>query len=105
VIGDLISPFKAAVGIDYKSFENRLLRAIHMRFSVPPELGADDTALIKRGDTFAAFFEATQLAGFAIEEARRFFGTPRGVSVPNLTPLPAMEAQAQYLERFRLLCV
>src|SRR5690242_5635199 len=105
VVGDLISPFKAAVGIDYKSFEHRLLRAIHIRFSVPPELTAEDTGLIKRGDTFAAFFEATQLAGFVIEEARRFFGTPRGVTIPKLTPLPAMEAQEQYLERFRLLCV
>src|SRR4051812_13932992 len=30
VIGDLISPFKAAVGIDYKSFENTLMRAIRI---------------------------------------------------------------------------
>src|ERR1700694_4059255 len=31
VIGDLISPFKTAVGLDYKAFENRLVRAIHIR--------------------------------------------------------------------------
>ena len=32
VIGDLISPFKAAVGLDYKAFENRLMGAVHLRF-------------------------------------------------------------------------
>src|SRR5258705_13494036 len=29
VIGDLISPFKAAMGLNYKSFEERIQRAIH----------------------------------------------------------------------------
>src|SRR5262247_3244415 len=38
VIGDLISPFKAAVGLDYKSLELRLSRAIHIRFGLQPEL-------------------------------------------------------------------
>src|SRR5919204_1150595 len=31
VIGDLISPFKTAVGLNYKAFERRLLAAIHER--------------------------------------------------------------------------
>ena len=35
VVGDLISPFKAAIGLDYKAFENRLLAAIHARFGLP----------------------------------------------------------------------
>ena len=42
VIGDLISPFKAAIGIDYKALEERLQAAIHQRFGlsahVPPPL-------------------------------------------------------------------
>src|SRR5262247_3891045 len=38
VIGDLISPFKVAVGLDYKSLEQRLSRAIHIRFGLQPEL-------------------------------------------------------------------
>ena len=38
VIGDMISPFKAALGLDYRAFEDRLLRAIHVRFSLPPEV-------------------------------------------------------------------
>jgi 5'-deoxynucleotidase YfbR-like HD superfamily hydrolase len=105
VIGDLISPFKAAVGIDYKALEKRLAGAIHMRFGLPAEIAAEDTALIKRADKMSAYFEATQLAGFTITEARKIFGVPRGVSVPRLNPLPVTEAQAQYLARFARLSV
>ena len=65
VIGDLISPFKAAVGLDYKALEQALLRAIHLRFGLPAELPATTTRLIKRADRPAAYLEATQLAGFS----------------------------------------
>jgi hypothetical protein len=104
VVGDLISPFKAAVGLDYKEFELRLNAAIHMRFGLPTRLPSETTELIKKADRVAAYFEATQLAGFAEKEARKFFGNPRGVRTPKLIPLATREAQAQYLERFRLLC-
>ena len=104
VVGDLISPFKAAVGIDYKDFENRLLAAIHIRFGLPTTLGTETNALIKRADTISAYFEATQLAGFSITEARRYFGTPpKGLTSPKLVTLPASEAQDRYVERFRQL--
>jgi 5'-deoxynucleotidase YfbR-like HD superfamily hydrolase len=106
VVGDLISPFKAAVGIDYKDFELGLLAAIHMRFGLPARAPADSALLIKKADTVAAFFEATQLAGFARTEALKYFGAPpRGVRTPRLAPLPAGEAQARFLERFRRLAV
>ena len=105
VIGDLISPFKAAVGIDYKALEKRLAGAIHVRFGLPAEMTVDEVALIKRADKMSAYFEATQLAGFTIPEARKFFGIPRGVAPPRLQPLPVPEAQALYLERFRRLSV
>jgi hypothetical protein len=39
VIGDLISPLKATVGIDYKDFESRLPAAIHIRSGPPPKTG------------------------------------------------------------------
>jgi hypothetical protein len=106
VVGDLISPFKAAVGLDYKDFENRLLAAIHIRFGLPAALAAETAALIKRADTICAYFEATQLAGFSVAEARRYFGTPpKGLKPPKLVTLPADEAQAGYLERFRQLAI
>jgi uncharacterized protein len=104
VVGDLISPFKAAVGIDYKDFELRLLAAIHIRFGLPAKLPAATTALIKRADQVSAFHEATQLAGFDVDEAKRYFGVPpKGVRFPKLVPLPTAEAQGMFLERFRKL--
>ena len=103
VIGDLISPFKAAVGIDYKAFEKRLDRAIHIRFGLAPENTPEEIALIKRTDRISAYFEAIELAGFTAPEARKFFGAPPQIAVPRLIPLPATEAQALYLERFRRL--
>lgn len=100
VVGDLISPFKAAVGLDYKSLENKLLAAIHLRFGLSAQLPEETTALIKRADKAAAYFEATQLAGFSSEEALEFFGPPRGLPQVKLLPLPAREAQKKFVERF-----
>jgi 5'-deoxynucleotidase YfbR-like HD superfamily hydrolase len=106
VIGDLISPFKAAIGLDYKAFELKLLEAIHRRFGLPPVLPERTTAAIKMADRVAAFFEATQLAGFTPLEANRHFGMPRGVPGPLKQRLDALdavsvaEAQAQFLARF-----
>jgi len=102
VVGDLISPFKTAVGFDYKDFELRLLTAIHIRFGLPPKAPAALLALIKKADRLSAYHEATQLAGFEPAEARRFFGPPpKALRAPRLTPLATPEAQAQFLERFR----
>ena len=103
VIGDLISPFKTAIGLDYKAFENRLSSAIHVRFGLPADAPSADVVLVKQADRISAYFEATQLAGFTREEAESFFGTPKGVSPPRLVPLPAPDAEAAYLDRFRRL--
>ena len=106
VIGDLISPFKAAVGIDYKDFERKLLAAIHIRFGLPPHTSDHVSALIKRADRISAFHEATQLAGFDVVEARNFFGRPPArLRTPKLVPLPTADAERQFLERFRRLSV
>ena len=104
VVGDLISPFKAAVGIDYKDFELRLLAAIHLRFGLPAKTPAPLSALFKKADILAAYYEATQLAGFEPSEARRYFGIPpKAFHPPRLVPLATAEAQALFLERFRRL--
>ena len=105
VIGDLISPFKAALSLDYRAFEAKLLAAIHIRFGIPPELPVDVTKLIKRADKIAAYYEATCLAGFSRSEARRFFGQPRGLSpalvnrLSHLSPLPAAQGEAEFLKQ------
>mgnify|MGYP001163272895 CR=1 FL=1 len=102
VIGDMISPFKAAIGGDYKTVEARLAQAIHLRFALPPVLPDSLKATIKRADQIAAYFEATVLAGFSQAEARRFFGQPRGFSPAELDLQPRSTAavQALFLERF-----
>ncbi len=109
VIGDMISPFKAALGLDYKDFEQRLERAIHIRFGLPAEVPRWVEQLIKRADRASAFIEATRLAGFSDAEAARFFGRPRGLKGANvdrllaLEPWPAERAREVFLERFRRL--
>jgi hypothetical protein len=104
VVGDLISPFKAAIGIDYKALELRLLAAIHLRFGVPALVPQTLAALFKKADRLSAFHEATQLAGFEETEACRLFGKPaKGLKTPRLTPLATAEAEALFLERFHRL--
>ena len=103
VIGDLISPFKNAIGLDYRAFENRLAAAINTRFGLPAELPIRAKSLIKKADHAAAYLEATQLAGFSAEEARRFFGSFRGTDRMTISPQPPGEAQASFLDRFRAL--
>jgi 5'-deoxynucleotidase YfbR-like HD superfamily hydrolase len=102
VIGDMISPFKAVMGGSYKECEQRLQRAIHLRFSLPADMPAGLKKDIKRADQIAAYFEATQLAGFSTAEATEFFGRPRGFSSDRLdfTPRSVTWAQNAFVKRF-----
>jgi 5'-deoxynucleotidase YfbR-like HD superfamily hydrolase len=103
VIGDMISPFKAALGLNYRSFEGRLEAAIHIRFGLPPKTPSAIKSVIKRADQACAFFEATQLAGFTAEESLVLFGRPPAGYSLTIEPAPAAAAQALYLARFHLL--
>ncbi len=103
VIGDLISPFKAVLGDEYKGVEARLQEAVHLRYSLPPRTTETLKRTIKHADSIAAYFEATTLAGFSQMEARKFFGTPRGFCVDqfSLDPCPAERAQKLFLATFK----
>ena len=103
VIGDMISPFKAALGSGYKDFEARLEAAIHVRYGLPPKTPQTIKTLIKKADKACAYFEATQLAGFTPKEALGFFGSPPPGYDLHIEPLPASMAQARYLERYQVL--
>jgi hypothetical protein len=111
VIGDLISPFKTAIGLDYKAFELRLMAAVHRRFGLPPALPAAIAAHVKRADRIAAYHEATGLAGFTVAEAEVYFGRPAGLpsalahDLSRLAPLPADTVQARFRARFDALTV
>ncbi len=103
VIGDMISPFKAILGDAYKDVEARLTEAIHLRFGLPARTPASLKRLIKRADHICAWYEATQLAGFSIEESDRFFGhPPPGISL-TLDPQPVEAAQAAFIGRYAAL--
>ncbi len=103
VIGDMISPFKSVVGGDYKQVEKRLESAIHQAFGLPAATPRELKARIKKADHIAAFFEATLLAGFTTGEAQKLFGQPRGITreMILIDPLPAIEAQKLFVQRFR----
>jgi uncharacterized protein len=107
VIGDMISPFKAVLGGDYKVVEKRLLAAIHIRFGLPPQLSAEIEQQIKNADRGAAYLEATELAGFAEAEAKRLFGRDPGLPEATrrdyLTPWNAAKAEKRFLARFKAL--
>lgn len=103
VIGDMITPFKAVIGPDYKTVEAALMRAIHLRVGLPAELPDSVAKLIKRADRIAAYLEATQLAGFAVTEARGFFGAPRVGTDIRIEPMSPNQAKQRYVDRFRLL--
>ncbi|MEM7189449.1 MAG: hydrolase, partial [Pseudomonadota bacterium] len=105
VIGDMISPFKAAIGIDYKAFEAKLEAAVHMRFGLPAVPAEPLKKLIKRADRASAWFEAVQLAGFTESEASKYFPRPRfkGAAEIRLIPQPTAKVQAAFLKRFELL--
>ena len=106
VIGDLISPFKAALSLDYKAFEARLLAAIHIRFGLPGELPAEIAKLIKRADKIAAYYEATRTCRiFGRGGAALFRSAARAeawlvAKLTRLTPLPAADSEAKFLKRF-----
>jgi uncharacterized protein len=75
-----------------------------LRFGLPAELPAELVALIKASDRAAAYLEATRLAGFSADEARRVFGAPPKFSAAiernYLVPWPADVAERRYLDRF-----
>lgn len=100
VIGDMISPFKAVLGGDYKLVEHRLEGAIRLRFGLTPHMTDETKAHVKQADQAAAFHEATRLAGFDVDEALRFFGAPPPGLAPDMTPLSPTDAQAQFMARF-----
>ena len=101
VIGDLISPVKAAVGPGYGALDLRLTAAVHLRFGLPAALPVAIKKAIKAADRVSAWLEAVQIAGFSEREADKFFGRPsdavlRGLEI-RLRP-PAV-VRADYVAR------
>lgn len=103
VIGDMISPFKAALGLDYRAFEDKIERAIHLRFGLLPKTPAPLKKLIKKADRICAWFEATELAGFSVHEANGLFvRPPEGLEI-NIEPMSPTVAQKAMVVKFGIL--
>jgi 5'-deoxynucleotidase YfbR-like HD superfamily hydrolase len=106
VMGDIISPFKAAMGGNYREVEKRLLTAVHVRFGLPANPPEALTRLIKKADRQAAYFEAVHLAGFGPAEARKYFGAPTlpAFDVEGfdrvIRPWPTHEAHERFMTAF-----
>lgn len=105
VIGDMISPFKAVMGGQYKDIEERLHKAVHMRFTLPVKTGKMLEKRIKQADRIAAYYEAMRLAGFAEDEAARYFGRPKNITTEgfDLIPRPTQQVEGSFLSRFATL--
>lgn len=100
VIGDMISPVKAAVGPGYEALDQRLTAAIHLRFGLPASLPQATKRLIKKADKISAWMEAVQIAGFSDKEANKFFGAPdenlmEGLSITLRSPSETRTAFSQ----------
>ena len=103
VIGDMISPVKAAVGAEYGTLDDRLTAAIHQRFGLPATLPLKVKRQIKAADRVSAWMEAVQIAGFAEAEATRFFGRPSNGVMQGLDIVlrPPREVRAAFTARHR----
>ena len=101
VIGDMISPVKAAVGPAYGALDDRLTEAVHIRFGLPAQIPLAVKRQIKRADRLSAWLEATQIAGFSASESNKFFGRPKPEIIKGLhiRLRPPIEVRAAYTAR------
>ncbi len=105
VIGDMISPVKAAVGPGYGALDERLEAAVHIRFGLPAKVPLQVKRQIKKADKISAWMEATQIAGFTQAEANRFFGKPDPALMDGLHIVlrPPVETRNAYTARHNAL--
>ena len=101
VIGDMISPVKAAVGPGYSALDERLEAAVHLRFGLPAKVPATVKRQIKKADRISAWMEATEIAGFSKAEADKFFGKPDVALMQGLSIVlrPPVETRAAFTAR------
>ncbi len=101
VIGDMISPVKAAVGPGYEDLDDRLTAAIHLRFGLPAKIPQTIKRQIKKADKVSAWMEAVQIAGFTIAEADKLFGKtdPNVAADLSIRLRPPMDVRRDFTQR------
>lgn len=107
VIGDMISPVKAAIGPGYGKLDEKLSAAIHLRFGLPGLLPKSIKAQIKAADRISAWMEAVSIAGFSETEANRLFGRLDAALVDGLAIelRPASVVRADFIRRHQELLI
>lgn len=101
VIGDMISPVKAAIGPGYSDLDDRLAAAIHLRFGLPAQIPVTVKRRIKKADKISAWLEAVKIAGFTPAEADRFFGKPDSsiIQTATIRLRPPIEVRRDFTNR------
>lgn len=102
VIGDMISPVKAALGLEYGEMDARIAAAVHLRFGLPGQIPSAVKKAIKRADRISARLEAVQIAGFSSNEASRLFPIADDELLGSLEIKlrPPGETRAAYIRQF-----
>ena len=102
VIGDMISPLKSHLGINYEELDGKLTMAICIRFNIPTKKIKIIKRCIKIADKRAAWLEAVQLAGFSKQEADRIFGKHEEIKgyENSLLPKPPFFVRKKFVNRF-----
>lgn len=105
VIGDMISPVKAAVGAGYGELDDRLTAAIHLRFGLPARIPVQIKKQIKNADRFSAWLEAKEIAGFSEDEANQHFGRQNQTLLKgfSIKLRPPREVRADFTDRHNAL--
>lgn len=71
VVGDMISPFKRALGEYWRALKSRLQGANHLQYGLPRHLPRDLYRLIHRAGRAAAHVEAVGVGKYGCEKASR----------------------------------
>ena len=102
VIGDMISPLKSHLGNNYEELDEKLTRAICIRFNIPTKKIKIIKRRVKLADKKAAWLEAIHLAGFSQQEADSVFGKHDEIKgyENGLLPKPPFFVRKKFVNRF-----
>ena len=105
VIGDMISPVKAAVGPGYGALDERLTAAIHLKYGLPAQIPVAIKRKIKTADKSSAWLEAVHIAGFSNDEADRLFGKQKQALIQGFSIIlrPPIETRTGFTKRHHAL--
>ena len=102
VIGDMISPLKLHLGINYEELDEKLTRAICIRFNIPTKKIKIIKRRVKLADKRAAWLEAIHLAGFSKQESDSIFGKQEAIKGVEtyLLPVAPFFVRKKFVNRF-----